>query len=447
MDKEILVIDDDPELEDELGPIFRRANYSCAFLESGEEGVRQIELRNPWMVFCDVIMPGLDGLDLLDHFDTDRPSPIFVMMTRSDSVKSAVLAFRRGADDYVQKPINETKLLETIEAFAEDRNRDRYPGESDASEEHEGPFNKGLIRECSRMKELTRRIKKLAPTEANVMIQGETGVGKELVARALHQECYSSGSAFIPVNCGALADQLLASELFGHVEGAFTGATSDKTGYFEAATGGTLFLDEIADISSKLQVKLLRAIENNVISPVGSVEQREVNPRIIAATNQDCKKLVRSGALREDLFYRLNVLHIEVPPLRRRKEDIPLLVEYFIKTFNRELSRNVRGISDAALEVLNEYSWPGNVRELRNVVERAVILTDEGIIEEEDLSFDRVQRQDPSLGETDDLKKARERFERRHIRSVLERVDGDRTEAAKRLGIDPSTLYRKLKEE
>lgn len=443
--KNVLVIDDNPRFEQKIIPLLEQQNYTCQFVSNAEQGITKIKQQEPWAVICDIIMPGTDGLAVLDRISSFSNPPKMIMISQSDSVKSAVLAFRKGADEFLQKPVEKDQLYQKLQQFHGNTEPDTDQRD-ETQQTGSDSLPAGLVGTSQALKNLIEKIKKIAPSRSNVLIEGETGVGKELIAHAIHNCCFPSDRKFVPVNCGGIPRELLDSELFGHLKGAFTGASKVKKGYFEVASNGTLFLDEISEMPVDLQVKLLRAIESNMISRVGSTEQIQVNPRIIAATNQSCQKLVEHNELRKDLFYRLNVMHISVPPLRKRPEDLPMLSRYFIKKFNHKLSNSIEGVTDKAIEVMQNYHWPGNVRELRNVIERAVVLKESGSITPEDIpSITSGKAPDPT--DVEDLRKATQLFEKTHIRTILRKTDGNRTEAANRLGIDVSTLYRKLDSE
>lgn len=441
----ILIIDDEDLFREDTASLLREEGYRVETAPDGETGLEAAREHDPDIVLCDIVMPGPDGIDILPDLLEGENPPEVLMVTAHGTLETAIEAFREGAYDYLLKPVDLGELTGKVERIVREYNlreevRELREEVSELSEFH------GIIGETEQMREVYELIEKVAPTESNVLVTGESGTGKELVARAIHNRCYPAGQRFVPVNCAAVSDNLLESELFGHVKGAFTGATQQREGVFEVATGGTLFLDEISEMAPGMQSKLLRAIESGEISPVGSSETRQVDPRIIAASNRDVGQMVEENEFREDLYYRLNVFEIHLPPLRERKEDLPLLINHFIEHFNREMNTSVTGVQENVLQSLLVYPWPGNVRELKNMVERAVILQEEGKITPRNLPPEIWQEEN---GENDrpTLKEAVHQFEQAYIKSVLEEYDGNQKAAAKALSIDRSTLYRKLKEE
>lgn len=440
----ILIIDDEELFREETAAFLRDEGFTVQTAEDGEEGLDVCEEFEPAVILCDIRMPGMDGLEVLEEIQDRFPDIRVIMNTAHGSLDTAVNAFREGAYDYILKPMDFDELLERMNRLQEEIGL-REEVEALRDEVSEGTDTFGMVGDSEEMQEVYDIIEKVAPTDANVFIQGESGTGKELVARAIHNRRFSAGRRFVPVNCAALSESLLESELFGHKKGAFTGATEDKQGLFEAADGGTLFLDEISEMPPALQSKLLRAIENNEITRVGSSETIQVNPRILSASNQNCKELVKKGEFRDDLYYRLNVMEITIPPLRDRREDIPELVSYFIDRYSEELNTAVGGIEKEALEKLMLYDWPGNVRELENLIERAIILRGKGTLKTDDFP-PQIWEEMPDTSDRQSLKEVVSSFERAYIQSVLQEVDGNREQAAERLDIDRSTLYRKLNE-
>jgi DNA-binding NtrC family response regulator len=440
----ILIIDDEELFREDTAEMLRDRGHTVETAEDGETGVEAAEAVQPDVILCDIVMPGMDGIEVVEEVQERLPDCDIFMVTAHGTLDTAVEAFRKGAYDYLMKPVDFDELFEKLDRIEEKENLRREV--QDLREEVSGEEERfGLVGGSEDVKEVRRLIEKVAPTDANVLIEGESGTGKELVARALHNQKFEAGRRFVPVNCAALSETLLESELFGHVEGAFTGATSDKEGLFEAADEGTLFLDEISEMPQNLQSKLLRAIENDQITRVGDTEPIEVSPRIVTASNQDCKQLVEDGEFRRDLFYRLNVMEIHISPLRERKEDIPPLIEHFVEEFNDEMNKNIEGVSEDALQKLMMYAWPGNVRELRNMIERAMILRGEGMLQLDDFPPEIWEgHEEDSAGDT--LKEVVSSFERSYIKSVLQQMDGNREATAERLGIDRSTLYRKLQD-
>ncbi len=440
----VLIIDDEELFREDTAEMLRERGFTVRTAEDGETGVEVASEFRPDVILCDIVMPGMDGIDVVEDVTERLPECDIFMVTAHGTLDTAVEAFRKGAYDYLMKPVDFDELFEKLDRIQEKSNLRKEV--QDLREEVSGEAKTfGLVGESDEMKEVRQLIEKVAPTDANVLIEGESGTGKELVARALHNQKFDAGSRFVPVNCAALSETLLESELFGHVEGAFTGATSDKEGLFEAADEGTLFLDEISEMPQNLQSKLLRAIENNQITRVGDTEPIEVSPRIVTASNKDCKQLVEEGEFRRDLFYRLNVMEIQIAPLRQRKEDLPALVEHFIEEYNEEMNKNIEGVTEEVLQKLMMYTWPGNVRELRNMVERAMILRGSGRLHLEDFPPE-IWEGDEEYDSGNTLKEVVSSFERSYIKSILNEMDGNREATAERLGIDRSTLYRKLQD-
>jgi DNA-binding NtrC family response regulator len=384
----------------------------------------------------------MDGMELLERLHLLAPETLVIAMTAYGTVDSAVAAMKAGAWDYLLKPVQFDDLLLKVQRAMEfgELSRDRKVMSEQMAAD--STFH-NLVSEAPRMLELFEQVRKLSTVKSSVLLVGESGTGKELFARAIHYNGTTRGKPFVAVNSGAIPDTLIESELFGHRKGAFTGAVRDKIGFFEAANGGTIFLDEISVLPAAVQSTLLRAIEERVVTPVGDTQSRPIDVRIIAASNQDVEQMVRDGTFREDLFFRLNVVTLTLPPLRQRKGDIPLLVHHFLDKYTREMSKNVHGVTNAAMRALLGHDWPGNVRELENVIERACIFADGRQVGVEDLPF-AAPVADGELAE--DLKGAMSQFERQHIIYSLRRHNYDKAETAKVLGIGISSLYRKLEE-
>jgi two-component system nitrogen regulation response regulator NtrX len=395
-------------------------------------------------VFLDIWMPGLDGLETLAQLKRVRPEAAIVMISGHATIETAVKATRLGAYDFIEKPLSLDKTLVTVTRALE---HIRLESENQSLREKLDERSQ-LIGETGVMRALRDQIAMAAPTNGRVLIHGENGSGKELVARAVHAHSARRERAFIEVNCAAIPEELIESELFGHERGAFTGAHARRRGRFELADGGTIFLDEIGDMSFKTQAKVLRALEEQSFERIGGKDTVKVDVRVIAASNRNLEALIRDGRFREDLFYRLNVIPIEVPPLRARAEDIPLLVDHFIRTFSSENGKRVKTLSGEALAYFLAYDWPGNVRELRNMVERLVIMAPRTVIEAEDLPVPL--RPKEGWGEGGEarertLREARDGFERAYILAELRANDWNVTRASERLGIERSHLYRKIK--
>jgi DNA-binding NtrC family response regulator len=444
MNASILLIDDEDLFREDLASLLREEGFVCRTARDGETGLRLAQEEEPDVVLCDLMMPGLDGVEVTDRLATLCPGAPVILVTAFGNLESAVDGFRKGAVDYLLKPLVLDDLLRKIRRCVEERRlrqEVRYLRRTVA----EAGAGTAIIGDSPAMREVKELIRKVAPAESTVLTTGESGTGKELVARALHEGRGGSERPFVPVNCAALPKDLFESELFGHVRGAFTGAIQDQPGYFELARGGTLFLDEIAELPLELQPKLLRAIEQREIMPVGGTRAKRIEVRIVAATNRDLADQVTAGKFREDLFYRVRVIEIRLPPLREHREDIPPLVEYLVQRLSVRLGRKSLPVGNAAMQVLMSATWRGNVRELENVLERAMLLGEDDAIGLSDLPAELVGAAEGTVEQKDDLKSAVRSYERRHIEQVLSETGGNREEAARRLGINPSTLYRRLK--
>lgn len=413
--------------------------------DSAENALEVFSSNDVSVTLTDIKMTGMDGLALLDRIKSVDEDALVIIMTAYSSVDSAIAALRKGAYDYVTKPFVNEDLLQTV------RNALRTKELSSENRALRRELNKDysfseIIGKSASLQSVFRVVEKIADTNATVLIQGESGTGKELIAKAIHFNSGRAGKPFLAVNCGALPENLLESELFGHTKGAFTGAIADKKGLFRSAEGGTLFLDEIGEMPPPLQVKLLRALQEHEVTPVGSASAIKFDARIIAATNKNLEKEVAENNFREDLFYRLNVIEISLPPLRERREDIPLLVKHFISKTAKEQSAPEKSISTEAMSALVNYNWQGNVRELQNAIERSFLLSNEEI-EAENLPA-KITNNSNNLFEMRDpegIRPTLEETERRYILEILSAVNEDKTQAANILGIDLSTLYRKLK--
>ncbi|HWP40142.1 MAG TPA: sigma-54 dependent transcriptional regulator [Tepidisphaeraceae bacterium] len=442
MGKTILIVEDETVLRQSLAELLREEGYEV--LEAGDgKAAYQIALDRPIdLVLSDVRMPEMDGLELLSHLQKVAPQTPVIMMTAYGTVESAVAAMRAGAHDYLLKPVQFDDVLIKVQRalqFSELSRTQRVMTEQAAQN---STFH-NLVGVSKSMTRLFDMVKKLGTVRSNVLIVGESGTGKELFARAIHYNGITRDKPFVAVNCGAIPDTLIESELFGYRRGAFTGAIRDKVGYFEAANGGTLFLDEISTLPLAVQSSLLRVLEEKVVVPVGDTHPRPIELRVIAASNQDLEKMVAEKQFREDLLFRLNVVKLTLPPLRARKEDIPLLVHHFLDKYTRQMNKHVTGLTNGAMRALLNHEWRGNVRELENVIERAVIFAEGRQIGVEDLPFTAEGITD-DVGE--DLKQALAQFERQHILYSLRRHNYDKVETAKHLGIGVSSLYRKLDE-
>ena len=437
----ILIVDDEPAIQSALRGVFEDEGYRVTAVGSGTEAIGVIGDETPDIVFLDIWMPGLDGLETLAEIKRVRPETPVVMISGHATIETAVKATRLGAYDFIEKPLSLDKTLVTVTRALEHA---RLESENASLRERLDERSQ-IIGESAVMRALRDQIAMAAPTNGRVLIYGENGSGKELVARAVHALSARRDHTFVEVNCAAIPEELIESELFGHEKGAFTGAHSRRRGRFELADGGTIFLDEIGDMSLKTQAKALRALEEQSFERVGGKDTIKVDVRVIAASNRDLQSLIRHGRFRDDLFYRLNVIPIEVPPLRARTEDIPLLIDHFIRVFSVDNGKRAKTLSGEALAYFLAYEWPGNVRELRNMVERLVIMAPRDLIEAEDVPAPL--RPKEVVGETRErtLREARDNFERAYILAELRANEWNMTRTAERLGIERSHLYRKIK--
>lgn len=437
----VLIVEDEELMRSILRQLIEGEGYRVFTADSAESALAVFSSNRIDVTLTDIKMSGRDGLALLDQIKAADEEAIVIIMTAYSSVDTAVAALRKGAYDYITKPFVNDDLIQTVRnalshrrLFQENRYLRRELRRQRADAE--------IIGQSEAIRALFDLVEKVSSTSANVLIEGESGTGKELVARAIHFQSDRADKPFLAINCGALPESLLESELFGHVKGSFTGAVADKIGYFRSAAGGTLFLDEVGDMPPALQVKLLRALQEREVTPIGSSVPVRFDARIIAATNKRLETEMAEGRFREDLYYRLNVVEIDVPPLRERREDIPVLVEHFISSSARRQGIVEKEVSPAAKELFNNYDWHGNVRELEHVIERALILSGDQI-DVNDLPARLTGNTSSAAG--DDKFKSLDQVEREYILEVLESVSQDKAVAAKILGIDLSTLYRKLK--
>ena len=444
----IHLIDDEPIIHDVLGQLLESEGFNVEISSSGEEALKKFEEQKFDLILLDLLMPGMDGLEVLKQIRKIDPEALVIIITAYASVESALTAIKMGAYDYIQKPFKNDELLMTIRRALEHRQLQ----EENLRLRHElkKKFSfENIIGKSQAMMNVFELIKAAAPTRSTILIQGESGTGKELVARAIHLNSDRARHPFVVVNSGSLPPDLLESHLFGHVKGAFTGAVTDKKGLFEAADKGTIFFDEISSISLETQVKLLRVMQDKEFMRLGGTRTIKVDVRIIAATNTDLEELIEQKAFRKDLFYRLNVIKIELPPLRARKEDIPLLVKHFIELYNAENQKQVEGVSEDVLEILMDYDWPGNVRELENVLERAVVLSKSRVITREALPPFLLSGKKIMFEELDnsslDLKEKTAEFQKKLILTALEKSGGVQKKAAEMLGLKPTTLNEMIK--
>ncbi len=438
----ILIVEDEELMRELLTKILAKENYRIYQASSAEEALKLMQDQAYDLVLTDLRLKGMNGLQLLTEVRVLDPEILVIVMTAYASVETAVEAMRKGAYDYITKPFINEEIRVMIRRALNQRHLSRENRHLKRELRERYRFE-NIVGNSETIEKVYRLIEKVSAISSNVLICGETGTGKELVARAMHYNSERSDRPFVAVNCGALTETLLESELFGHVKGAFTGAIANHEGFFRKADKGTLFLDELSEVSHGLQVKLLRAIQEREVTPVGGREPLKFDVRFIAATNKNLEDEVKKGTFREDLFYRINVITIPLPPLRDRKEDVPLLVNHFLQKYAQRLGRPSVKISREALQVLVNHDWPGNVRELENTIERAVALCEEDVIETTDLP-EKLTQVRIAIRDLEEYEMTLDALEEQHIKKVLLKVSGDKVKAAQVLGINLSTLYRKL---
>jgi two-component system nitrogen regulation response regulator NtrX len=442
----ILVVDDEPGVRSSLSGVLRDEGYSVEAVSSGEACLERVTRGPVDLIVLDVWLPGMDGLATLTRLRERQVDSQVVLISGHGNIESAVRAIKLGAFDFVEKPLSLDKTVLVVRNAL----RQRRLEDENRALRAKVDRTRTMVGESYAMRQLREQVAMAAPTNGRVLIYGENGTGKELVARTIHALSRRRTAAFIEVNCAAIPEELIESELFGHVRGAFTGAVSDRRGKFEAADGGTIFLDEIGDMSVKTQAKVLRVLQEQTMEPVGGTGRITVDARVLAATNKDLQAEIRSGGFREDLYFRLNVIPIFVPPLRERQEDIALLADHFMAEFAREYGRKLKRFDPAATTVIEQYAWPGNVRELRNVIERLMIMVPGDSISVEDLTFldhngaTRTPPADAPSGRLT-LHEARDRFERDLILRTLAEQQGNMSRTADVLGVERSNLYRKMR--
>ncbi len=432
----IMVVDDEKIVRESLFFWFEKAGYTVDTASSGFEALEKLETYPFDIMFVDIKMPGMDGIQLLEKIKTDYPDTDVIIITAYGSIESAIKAMKTGASDYLLKPFKPNYLSLVMEKILQQR---RLASEYNYLKERLKKISRfdNIVGQSSSMMEIFELIPEIAASDASVLLTGETGTGKELVAKAIHAKSTRSQYPFIAINCGSIPDTLLESELFGHRKGAFTGAIRTRKGFLEVVAGGTLFLDEIGEISPKMQIDLLRVLDEKTITRVGSSESIGINFRLISATRRNLEEAVSTGSFREDFYYRINVIHLHIPPLRERKEDIPLLVQRFLKKYSQETAKHVDHVSQNTLTRLKQYEWPGNVRELENAIERAVVLSRSRTLRPGDFSFlstGAPRKKAPSLKE----------LEQDYIVEVLDGCEWNITHAAKILGINRVTLHKKI---
>ena len=436
----ILIVDDEEGIRESLSGILEDEGYDILTADSGEEAVRILRETSPDLIFLDIWLTGMDGIKTLQEIKAMKPDVPVIMISGHGSIELAVKATQTGAYDFLEKPLSLERVLLVSKRAIEKRTLER---ENIALKENLTRKWK-LVGESQKIRELREQMEMAARSNSRVLIFGESGTGKEVAARLMHEKSPRDGKPFVEVNCAAIPQELIESELFGHEKGSFTGAFEKKNGKFELADGGTLFLDEIGDMSLQTQAKVLRVIETQEFQRVGGNKNINVDVRIIAATNKDLREEVKKGSFREDLFFRLNVIPLFVPPLRERKDDIPILVEYFLDSLAEEYGKPPRKILPAALKYLQSYDWPGNVRELKNVIERLVIMTPSNIIDAKNL-FIHVEHEGSDYFQYKTLKDARDAFEKDYIAKKLEENNWNISRTAEILDVERSNLHRKIK--
>jgi len=443
----ILVVDDEPEMRQLLQDTLEEEHYRVVVASDGQEALTRMESEKFPVVVTDLRMKGVDGFGLLEQLVQKYPESNLIMMTAFGTVESAVEAMKNGAFDYLTKPVKTDELLVTVQKALREALLRQEVQQLRQVVNREFAFGQ-ILGKSKPMREIFDLIRRVADSQTNILITGESGTGKELVAKALHFNSQRKSKPFVPVNCAAIPELLLESELFGHVRGAFTDAKSDKHGLFEEAHDGTLFLDEVSELPMMLQAKLLRAVQEREIRRVGATKSTSVNVRLIAATNVLLAEEVKAKRFREDLYYRLNVIEIRLPPLRDRKEDIPLLAHGLLQKSLTAQQKHIEGIADSALARLIDYPWPGNVRELENIMERAATLTQGQKISLEDLppNIQNIQGEGQFIEDAVEQTLPLAQVEQSYIRRVLEKLGGNKYQTAQVLGIDRKTLYRKLSE-
>ncbi len=434
----IMIVDDERIIRDSFYYWFEKSGHKVATAASGSEALERLGQTPFDLLFVDIKMPGMDGIELLTRVKENYPETLVIIITAYGSIESAVEAMKIGATDYLLKPFKPDQLTLVMEKAVQQQKRQREYDYLKGRLEKITRFD-NIIGQSAAMTAIYEIISEVAGTDASVLLAGETGTGKELVAKAIHAKSRRANLPFIAINCGAIPDTLLESELFGHRKGAFTGAVRDRKGFFEVVGGGTLFLDEVGEISPKMQVDLLRVLEEKTITRVGSRTPLGVDFRLITATSRNLESQIDAGDFREDFYYRINVVRIDIPPLRKRRSDIGLLTEHFLKKFCHETTKRVDRISPAALKMLEAHDWPGNVRELENAVERAVVLCRSRTLDETDFAFLRPPPSNALPGP------ALREMEKYHIRSVLEQNGWNITRSAAALEINRVTLHKKIK--
>jgi len=441
----ILVVDDETAHLETLERLFDKEGYEVLTAEDGDDALDILRDRGVNLVITDLKMPGTDGMDLLRLTKKLRPDTEVILMTAFGTVERAVRGMKEGAYDFVSKPIKRARILKAAEKALE---KQALVAENQKlkAELADLKSDRNIVGQSPALRDSLEMVRQVADSDATVLLTGESGTGKELFARMIGDLSHRSDKPFVTVNCASLPESILESELFGYEEGAFTGATQDKPGRFEVADGGTVFLDEIGEVPPSVQVKLLRVLQEGTFERLGANEPTQVDVRVIAATHVDLEQAMDEGRFREDLYYRLNVVNIDIPPLRERLEDVPLLAEHFLKMYRDANSTDIEGFESDALDALADYRWPGNVRELENVIERAVVLDTDGVIGTDDLPETVLEQSEQSRSIQVPLGTPLEEIEQTVLRETLRMTDGDKKLTAKLLGIATRTVYRKLNE-
>jgi DNA-binding NtrC family response regulator len=441
MSKTILIVEDEQTLRESLQRLFTRDGYRVDAAESAEKALAMTADTLYDVIVSDIILPGIDGIEMMTRIRENQPDVIFIVITAYASIDTSVKALRVGAFDYIMKPIIHEEILQVVANALKQKRLERENVLLKRQIDEEYDFS-SIIGEQSSLREVVAEVKKIADTRSNVLLLGETGTGKELFARVIHNNSSRRDMPFVPINCSAIPDTLLESELFGYVRGAFTGAVAAKSGLLDEASGGTMFLDEIGDMPPSLQAKLLRVFEDQEIRPLGSTKSRIVDIRFITATNQDLTEAVGKGRFREDLYYRINVITLNMPPLRERKAELAELISHYLERYSREFGKSVSGISPETMSVLTAYRWPGNIRELQNVLERAVLISDEEVLDLKHLP-DSIQGRGSFLDDSMRKELSIEEYIRSFIATFQPRY-GEQ-ELADKLGITRKTLWEKRK--
>ena len=439
----ILVIDDEESIRDACEQALSGDDIRVEAAKNGLEGLSLLKGKYFDIIILDLKMPGLSGMDVLKKIKENNPETMVIVITGYATIESAVEAMKYGAYDFIPKPFTPDSLRAIVKR-ALDRRELALENVLLRSELKESLGPEVIVGQSQSMKKVEELVQKVGPTDTTVLISGESGTGKELVARAIHRHSSRRDKPFVAVDCGSLVENLFESELFGHVKGSFTGAVATKYGRFELANGGTLFFDEIGNISIDIQTKLLRVLQEREITKVGGSQIIKVDVRIVAATNKDLHKAVTTGVFREELFYRLSVVPLTLPPLRERRDDIPLLANFFLQKYNKKRKKSIKAISNPAINALVQYDWPGNVRELENAIERAVVLSEDEVVNPSDLLYYGLSAETPSRSDAAESQRLVD-VEKAHIARILEMFNGHRGKAAEKLGIDRKTLRLKLK--